>query len=74
MTDIFDQTIICKKCKKEMKKGFLIRDGFKLRIVECEKCGDKIIHPSDKEEYNDMVRLAFNDAKKLSLFFGEEEN
>lgn len=114
MTDIFDNTIICKKCNKEMKKAELIKDGFKIRVLICPICGDKIIHPHDAEEYrkfkelkhksfrvkmrivgnsyavsipkeiaefiheqeskmNDMVRLAFNDAKKLSLFFGEEQ-
>jgi len=85
-----------------------------MRALVCDKCGNKIIHPQDEEEYNrflnlrgkvfkvkmrivgnsyavsipkeiaefikdeetimnDFVRVAFNDAKKLSLMFGEEE-
>jgi len=115
MTDIFDNKIVCKKCNKEMKKDYLVRDGFKLRTVKCEKCGDKIIHPTDLEEYkkfsnlkrknykvkmrivgnsyaisipkeivefikeqekimDNMVKLCFNDARKLSLFFGRGED
>ena len=115
MTDIFDNTILCKKCKKEMTKTKLEKDGFFLRAVECPKCKGKILHPTDEAEYNkfkklrdktfrvkmrivgnsyavsipreivnfikeqerimnDMVRLCFNDSKKLSLMFGEVED
>ena len=57
MTDIFDQTIICKKCNKEMKKADVIRDGFRIRILICPICGDKIIHPKDEEEYRKFKDL-----------------
>lgn len=113
MTDIFDNTIICKNCNIKMKPVEIIRNGFSLRVVQCDKCKEKIIHPKDEAEYNnfiqlrnktfrvkmrivgnsyavsipkeivefikdqervmdDIVRVAFNDARKLSLFFGEE--
>jgi hypothetical protein len=111
MQDIFDNKIFCKKCNKEMRKGILEKNGFRLRIVQCPECKEKIIHPSDLQEYknfsslknkvfkvkmrivgnsyavsipkeivnfmreqeklmDDMVRLAFNDARRLSLSFG----
>ena len=98
-----------------MKPIEIEKNGFLLRAVICERCGSKIIHPKDEQEYNnftqlknkvfkvkmrlvgnsyavsiprdivnfikeqekimnDMVRLCFNDSKRLSLFFGEEEN
>ena len=110
MVDIFDNKIICKNCNKEMKKISIDKNGFHLRAVSCDKCGDKIIHPHDETEYrrfaemkrkdykvklrlvgnsyavsipkeildfmkeserkfDDMVRLAFDDLKKLSLRF-----
>jgi len=112
MSDIFDQKILCKNCNREMKKAKLIRNNFNMRALLCEKCGNKIIHPHDEQEYNNfinlknkvfrvkmrivgnsyavsipkeivefikeqervvdnMVRLCFNDAKKISLMFGE---
>jgi hypothetical protein len=97
-----------------MKPVTIIRNGFNLRAVVCENCGNKIIHPEDEAEFNkfallknkvfkvkmrvvgnsyavsipkeivefikeqerimdDMVRMCFYDAKKLSLMFGEEQ-
>lgn len=114
MNDIFDNSILCKACGKPMKKVFLNKNGFNLRAIRCDKCGETIVHPSDKSEYeefmrlknkefsvkmrmvgnsyavsipreivdfmheqekimNDMVSLCFNDAKKLSLMFGNFE-
>ncbi len=112
MTDIFDNPILCKKCRKEMKKVKLEKNGFFLRAVECEKCKNRVLHPSDEAEYNkfvklrdktfrvkmrivgnsyavsipreivnfikeqekimdNMVRLCFNDSKRISLMFGD---
>lgn len=113
--DIFENTILCKNCKKEMKPVKLEKNGFLLRAVSCDKCGSKVLHPTDESEYNkfvklrnktfrvkmrivgnsyavsipreivnfikeqekimnDMVKLCFNDSKRLSLFFGDEGN
>jgi hypothetical protein len=113
MTDIFDNIILCKECGVKMKPISIIKNGFTLRAVSCEKCSKKIVHPKDEQEYNDfarlrdktfrvkmrivgnsyavsipkeivnfmreqekimndMVRLCFDDCKKLSLMFGEE--
>src|SRR3989344_8490570 len=55
--DIFDAGIICKNCDKEMKPIVVEKSGFHLRAVKCDKCGEKIIHPSDLENfknYNNM--------------------
>ena len=117
MADIFDNQILCKKCNKVMKPVLVSKNGFNLRALKCEKCNEVIVHPADKAEYenfmklkqkefevkmrmvgnsyavsipkeivefmheqekivDDMVRLCFNDARKLSLMFGykgEEE-
>jgi len=112
MIDIFDNPILCGKCNIKMKPVNLEKNGFVLRCVNCDKCGNKIIHPKDEQEYNEfvklrnktfrvkmrvvgnsyavsipkeivnfikdqekimdnMVRLCFNDSKRLSLMFGE---
>ena len=57
MADIFDNTILCKKCNGKMKKAEVARNGFLLRAVTCDKCGEKIIHPADEQEYNKFVNL-----------------
>src|SRR3989304_9478908 len=57
MTDIFDNTILCKNCNSKMQKAQLTRSGFLLRAVVCGKCGDKIIHPADETEYRRFVEL-----------------
>jgi len=114
MPDIFDNTILCKKCNSKMKKAKIVKNGFLLRAMLCPKCNEKIIHPSDEQEYkkfislrnkdfrvkmrlvgnsyavsipkeivsfmkeqekimNDMVRLCFEEAGRLSLNFGKLE-
>ena len=96
-----------------MQASSFFKNGFEIRALICEKCGNRIIHPKDEQEFsefinlknkvykvkmrivgnsyavsipkeivefikeqekimNDMVRLCFDDAKKLSLTFGEE--
>ncbi len=57
MTDIFENPILCKKCRKEMKKVKLEKDGFFLKAVECPKCKDKVLHPTDELEYNKFKKL-----------------
>ncbi len=55
--DIFDNTILCKRCEKKMKKDHIEKNGFILRTVSCPKCNFKIIHPVDEEKYNKFVNL-----------------
>ena len=118
MTDVFEAKIMCKKCNREMRKGFVNKRGAELRAVRCDSCNDLIVHPADlnclehfkdlkgkifnvklrmvgnshaisipkeivnfmsemhrnaRKEMDDMVRLCFEDFRKLSLIFGREE-
>lgn len=57
MDDIFDHTILCSKCDKKMQPKLLRKNGFNLRTVKCDDCGKSIIHPEDKKEYEEFVRL-----------------
>jgi NAD-dependent SIR2 family protein deacetylase len=57
MKDIFDNKIICNDCNHEMKLVVVPRNGFNLRIMKCDKCGQTIIHPGDKVEYENFIRL-----------------
>jgi hypothetical protein len=57
MKDIFESKILCSKCDKVMKPELISKNGFNLRAVKCEKCGEVIIHPSDKQEYEEFIRL-----------------
>jgi len=57
MTDLFDNKILCNQCEKEMKKVLISKNGFNLRAAKCEKCGETIIHPQDKVEYEEFIKL-----------------
>ena len=115
MKDIFEQKVLCSNCDRVMSRVDIVKNGFTLRVLQCARCAQKIVHPADMQEYNnfmslknkvfkvkmrivgnsyavsipkeivnfmreqdrimdDMVRLCFNEAKKLSLIFGDEED
>jgi len=59
MTDIFDNTILCRKCGKKMQKTKAVKNGFVFRILICpnKNCHEKIIHPVDEQEYNKFINL-----------------
>ncbi len=57
MADIFDNSILCKKCNVKMKKVEIARNGFILRAVMCPKCHARIIHPVDEQEYIKFINL-----------------
>ena len=57
MTDIFDNTILCKKCGKKMQKANLQKNNFVFRAVICPNCNEKIIHPVDEQEYGRFINL-----------------
>ena len=40
-----------------MKPFEITKNGFVLRAIDCSKCGNRIIHPKDEQEYNDFVNL-----------------
>ena len=55
--DIFDNPILCKNCDIKMQKVQFLKNGFTFRAVECKKCGNKLIHPEDKLEYERYTNL-----------------
>ena|SRR3989344_7683348 len=57
MTDIFDTTIMCKRCGEEMEQTTVHKAGLELRAIECPKCNDKIIHPEDKAHFDQYNTL-----------------
>jgi DNA-directed RNA polymerase subunit RPC12/RpoP len=57
MADVFDNPILCKKCKKEMQKAKLSKNGFILRAVVCPACRYRVVHPVDEAEYNRFINL-----------------
>jgi len=40
-----------------MNPAKIEKDGFVLRILKCNKCGAKLIHPKDEQEYLNFVQL-----------------
>jgi len=61
--DIFDNTILCRKCNIKMNPISVEKNGFCLRAVQCPKCNSKIIHPKDEQEFshfNDLKKKQFN--------------
>jgi DNA-directed RNA polymerase subunit M/transcription elongation factor TFIIS len=57
MSDIFDNPILCKNCNTRMENKEIIKNGFKIRLMVCPKCGDKLIHPIDEQEYKRFINL-----------------
>ena len=61
--DIFDNTILCKKCDIKMIPINIIKCNFILRAIKCNKCGARILHPKDEEEFknfNELKKKEFN--------------
>jgi len=44
-----------------MQKISLVKNGFTFRSLQCKTCGNKIIHPSDKQEYDQYLCLKNKD-------------
>ncbi|MEM2932995.1 MAG: hypothetical protein QW622_02200 [Candidatus Pacearchaeota archaeon] len=40
-----------------MKLKLICKNGFNLRALECPKCQEIIVHPLDKKEYEEFMRL-----------------
>ena len=57
MNDIFDNPILCKNCNVKMQKAQFLKNWFTFRAVQCNKCGNKIIHPEDQQEYERYISL-----------------
>jgi hypothetical protein len=63
MTDIFDTTIVCKKCDVKMQPTIVNHQGFELRAVKCAKCKDIIVHPADAnglQHFNNLKGKTFS--------------
>ncbi len=60
-TDIFDNTILCRKCSSKMQKEQAVKNGFVFRIMVCPKCNEKLIHPVDEQEYERYLTLKNKD-------------
>jgi hypothetical protein len=70
MSDIFDNTILCKDCHKKMTKAAVIKNGFRLRAVKCDNCKNQIVHPEDLKEYGDFQSLKKKNFKVKLRYVG----
>lgn len=70
MTDIFDNTVLCKNCDKKMIKSTVNRNGFRLRALKCETCSNQILHPEDLKEYGEFQDLKKKNFKVKLRFVG----
>jgi len=70
MADIFDNTILCKDCNKEMRKGSVSKNGFIVRFVDCEKCKNRIFHPEDLRDYEEFKNLKKKNFKVKLRYVG----
>lgn len=61
MTDLFDNPILCKECKKAMAPVLVSKNGYNLRAIKCPVCRRVIFHPTDKQEYENYLRLKEKD-------------
>jgi hypothetical protein len=57
MSDIFDNTILCRRCNSKMQKTRIVKNNFLFRAMICPKCNEKIIHPADEAEYEKFINL-----------------
>ena len=70
MTDIFDNTILCRDCNKKMQRVQINKNGCILRAVKCPNCKNQIIHPEDLKEYADFQDLKKKNFKVKLRFVG----
>jgi hypothetical protein len=55
--DIFDQIILFKNCNKKMARVDISKNGFRIRALQCPQCGEQILHPEDKAEFDKFSSL-----------------
>ena len=70
MSDIFDNTILCKNCNKKMQKTSINKNGFEIRVLKCDTCKNQILHPDDVKEYEDFQNLKKKNFKVKLRFIG----
>jgi len=54
---MFDEIVVCSGCGKKMQRIDIIKNGFRLRALQCDKCEKRIYHPADIEEYKRFSQL-----------------
>jgi len=57
MEDIFDNPILCSKCKGQTKDKTITKDGYKIRAKQCPNCNKIILHPLDLRDYENFNKL-----------------
>jgi len=57
MMDIFDEVVMCKECGRKMVNSEIIKNGYRIRTLECKNCNKRVYHPSDVEEYKKFTVL-----------------
>jgi len=60
----------CKNCDKKMKLSSINRNGFNLRVMVCETCNNKIVHPEDLKEYENFTNLRKKNFRVKLRFVG----
>ena len=40
-----------------MDNSIISRNGFNIRVKKCSSCGNVVVHPGDKAEYENFMRL-----------------
>jgi DNA-directed RNA polymerase subunit RPC12/RpoP len=60
---MFENQILCGNCGKKTRKKIVVKDGFKLRAVECPNCGKKWFHPVDYNEYKKFLNIKSREFK-----------
>ena len=70
LTDVFENTILCKDCNKKMEPATIIKNGFELRLVQCNTCNNKTVHPQDLKEYEDFQNLRKKNFKVKLRYVG----
>lgn len=40
-----------------MKPQLISKNGFNIRTLKCPKCGEMLVHPVDKQEYEGFMKL-----------------
>ena len=70
MTDIFENTILCKHCNKKMQPATANKNGIHLRAIKCATCKNQIIHPEDLKEYEDFQNIRKKNFKVKLRYVG----
>ena len=70
MSDIFDNTVLCKDCNRKMHKVIIDKNGFHLRALVCTPCKNQIIHPEDLKEYSNFENIKKKNFKVKLRFVG----